>query len=176
MVANKLYQFYKSAITSAEDYQKFLTRTKRGKLTREENPISHCCSMLLIYDPHTQKILVVLHKKASSWIFPGGHIEQNELPVETAIREAFEEIGLKINTRQLLGPFAAQILYMNNPPYVCREHYDIFFAIASSPSSVTINMTEFTNYAWLTIEQANQRITMKYYRSALEKFVKFVDW
>jgi 8-oxo-dGTP pyrophosphatase MutT (NUDIX family) len=51
-------------------------------------------------DPVTKKILLVLHKKFNKWVQPGGHIEDNELPEETAVREVFEETGVKV---KLLG-------------------------------------------------------------------------
>ncbi len=43
-----------------------------------------------------KKVLLIHHKKIEKWVPPGGHIEENELPHETAIREVFEEVGLKI--------------------------------------------------------------------------------
>lgn len=49
-----------------------------------------------IIDPMTKKILLVKHKDYDRWIQPGGHIEEGEIPEETAIREAFEETGIKI--------------------------------------------------------------------------------
>ncbi|MGR3952059.1 MAG: NUDIX domain-containing protein [Chlamydia sp.] len=43
-----------------------------------------------------KKVLLIHHKKMGKWVPPGGHIEENELPHEAAIREVFEEVGLKI--------------------------------------------------------------------------------
>jgi ADP-ribose pyrophosphatase YjhB (NUDIX family) len=42
------------------------------------------------------KTLLLFHKKHGKWMPPGGHVEENETPVETARREAFEETGLEI--------------------------------------------------------------------------------
>jgi 8-oxo-dGTP pyrophosphatase MutT (NUDIX family) len=179
-VSNKLVTFYKKIITpditSPIDYQRFTEKLQQGLLTRDEDILSHFCAMTLVYDSSSKKMLLVFHKKANSWIFPGGHIEECELPTEAAIREAKEEIGLTISSKQLIGPFGAQILDINNPLQMRREHYDIFYAIDTNPSKVHIDMSEFLAYEWLTLDQARQRITMLYYKEALEKFITYMDW
>lgn len=60
----------------------------------------HFCASAFIIDPNTRKILLVHHKKLHKWVQPGGHIEDNETPEEAAVREAFEETGVKV---KLLG-------------------------------------------------------------------------
>jgi 8-oxo-dGTP pyrophosphatase MutT (NUDIX family) len=42
------------------------------------------------------KVLLHRHRKLGIWLPPGGHIEENELPDEAAIREVWEETGLRI--------------------------------------------------------------------------------
>lgn len=43
-----------------------------------------------------KKFLLVFHKKHQKWLPPGGHLEDNETPPETARREVREETGLEI--------------------------------------------------------------------------------
>lgn len=50
-----------------------------------------------VFIVHKDKVLLHLHKKAKKILPLGGHIEVNELPEETCIREAQEESGLEIN-------------------------------------------------------------------------------
>ena len=40
------------------------------------------------------KVLLILHPYIKKWFQPGGHIDEGELPIEAAIREVYEEIGL----------------------------------------------------------------------------------
>jgi len=47
------------------------------------------------------KVLMTWNKKVNNWIPIGGHIEINELPSQSAIREAKEESGLDI---ELINP------------------------------------------------------------------------
>lgn|SRR5574344_826440 len=62
--------------------------------------IRHFCASAYIINPDDKKILLVKHKKFNRWVQPGGHIEDNETPEETALRETYEETGIKI---KLLG-------------------------------------------------------------------------
>lgn len=41
-------------------------------------------------------VLLVHHKRIGAWLPPGGHIEEFELPHETAIRETLEETAIEI--------------------------------------------------------------------------------
>ena len=41
-------------------------------------------------------VVLINHQKLGKWVAPGGHVELNEMPHETAIREAKEETGLDI--------------------------------------------------------------------------------
>src|SRR3712207_5620193 len=42
------------------------------------------------------KVLLHLHRKLGLWLPPGGHIERNELPDEAAVREVWEETGVRV--------------------------------------------------------------------------------
>lgn len=42
-------------------------------------------------------ILLVHHRRIGAWLPPGGHIEENELPHQTAMRETKEETGIDVD-------------------------------------------------------------------------------
>lgn len=46
------------------------------------------------------KVLLHYHRKLEMWLPPGGHIEQDELPDDAAVREVYEETGLRV---ELMG-------------------------------------------------------------------------
>lgn len=45
---------------------------------------------------HNNKVLLVNHIKLGVWLYPGGHVEDNETPDQTVIREVKEETGLDV--------------------------------------------------------------------------------
>lgn len=56
----------------------------------------HFCACAYVVNPDNRKLLLVKHKEYNKWLQPGGHIENNETPEEAAIREVYEETGIKI--------------------------------------------------------------------------------
>jgi 8-oxo-dGTP pyrophosphatase MutT (NUDIX family) len=42
------------------------------------------------------KVLLHHHRKLGMWLPPGGHIEEDELPDEAALREVWEETGVRV--------------------------------------------------------------------------------
>ena len=48
-----------------------------------------------------QQVLLHRHPKLGLWLPPGGHVEPNELPDDTAVREVWEEAGVRV---ELVGP------------------------------------------------------------------------
>lgn len=51
-------------------------------------------------------VLLVKHNYGSAkgkYLNPGGHLDEGELPEEAAVREVFEETGVKIEPRGMIG-------------------------------------------------------------------------
>jgi len=58
-----------------------------------------------VYVVYGDKVLYRFHDKVHKWLVPGGHIELDEVPEQSAVREVFEEVGLVVelyNPDQLL--------------------------------------------------------------------------
>lgn len=80
------------------------------------------------------KVLLHKHKKLDMWLPCGGHIEENELPDDAAIREVFEESGVEIELvgdkaldidepMQLVQPRGIQLEHI----YTSHEHIDLIY-------------------------------------------------
>lgn len=54
------------------------------------------CASAYTIDFKNKKVLLVFNKKLNKWLQPGGHIEYNEIPTQTAVRETKEETGIDI--------------------------------------------------------------------------------
>jgi 8-oxo-dGTP pyrophosphatase MutT (NUDIX family) len=63
-------------------------------MTEVTEDTRHFTASMVVIDPQTARILMVLHKATGQWLFPGGHIDLDEAPHEAAIREVREETGI----------------------------------------------------------------------------------
>lgn len=55
--------------------------------------ICYTAAGILLFE---NKVLLVKHKKLGIWLNPGGHVEDSEMPHQTAEREFFEETGVRV--------------------------------------------------------------------------------
>jgi ADP-ribose pyrophosphatase YjhB (NUDIX family) len=69
-----------------------------------------------------RKILLVYHNKLNVWLYPGGHIEENETPEEALKREVLEETGLEI---EIIGEIDENLSDINNDITVLHKPYVI---------------------------------------------------
>ncbi|HLL60458.1 MAG TPA: NUDIX domain-containing protein [Candidatus Nitrosocosmicus sp.] len=171
-----ILEYLKTSTIDSEDRKRYEKRIQSDLLTRQENSFSHFCSMFIPYDEANRKVLLVHHKKAQSWVFPGGHMEYGESPTETALREATEELGLRKKDVHLEGPISLQVCDINNPVQICREHFDLFFILYVNLHNVKVDRVEVFNSAWITVEDAGSIITLNYYKKALKRFKKYVEY
>lgn len=73
-----------------------------------------------VYIVKDKKVLLTWNKKVNNWIPLGGHIETNELPCSSAVREAKEESGLDI---ELVCPYdKSKTLNLVQPVNIHLDH------------------------------------------------------
>lgn len=73
----------------------FFRLVESGSFLRDNNCHAHLCASVFIMDPGAKRVLLLYHEKLQKWLQPGGHLEQDETPVEAAIRECLEEVGVE---------------------------------------------------------------------------------
>lgn len=100
-----------------------------------------CVAVFVVHDG---RILLHWHRKLGRWLPPGGHIEPNELPDEAAIRETFEETGVRA---KLWGESTIAVAGPGLPLPLCRpagiqledidpghQHIDLVYFATGAPA------------------------------------------
>ncbi len=90
------------------------------------------------------KVLLHWHRKLGMWLPPGGHIEAGELPDEAAVREVFEETGIRAELTGERREDVEDPVQLHRPAGVQLEdigpghqHIDlIYFARPTGPTEV----------------------------------------
>ncbi|HEX2745816.1 MAG TPA: NUDIX hydrolase [Streptosporangiaceae bacterium] len=103
--------------------------------------------------PSGVEILLVHRPKYDDWSLPKGKRERGEHILLTAVREVFEETGV----RSALGPRLPSVEYQNG---VFRKRIDYWsmFSPGEADSGFTANH-EVDEVSWLPLAQASQRLT-----------------
>jgi len=117
----------------------------------------HFCVTVYVADESFSKFAFVRHKKLNKWLPPGGHVESNETPDAAALREVFEETGLKVKFVGEPLPFGNLITPLGNQLNVItegvHEHMDLIYAAIATSESLTLNDLESNGIAWFTVDQ-----------------------
>ena len=138
------------------------------------------CASAFVVNPNNKKILLCHHKKFNRWVQPGGHIEDNETPEETALRETYEETGVRI---KLIGErfpreddFLRPLGIQKNRGKDGSLHVDITYVGIPLSQDNIIGDDEIDRFAWFNMEELNDlevfqdiKITYQY---ILDKIIK----
>lgn len=106
------------------------------------------------------RVLLHFHRKLGRWLPPGGHVEENELPDDAAVREVLEESGVAIRLvggrgvpvqvpRQLVVPAGVQV----EDIYPGHQHVDLVYfaspvARGSEPPAIPRDLAEADRVGW----------------------------
>ena len=134
---------------------------------------------------HKNKVLVRKHDKYDFWLSVGGHIELNEDPIEAAIREVKEEVGLDVEIvgneapsidagdtyRELMPP-----IFMNrhNIGKAGHEHVTLVY-FGRVNTHELVREREEDDCRWLTLDEVEKndiglKADIQYYaKAALER-------
>ena len=98
---------------------------------------------------HRDRVLLHWHPKVCEWLPPGGHVNENEDPVQAVIREIEEESGLRAEVvsagprleleypGQVTAPFSIMVEDIHDPVQGYHQHIDmIYFCRLTGPAGL----------------------------------------
>ncbi len=112
---------------------------------------------------HKKRVLLVLHTKLNKWLFPGGHIDENETPDQAVVREVKEETGLDFKPSDY-GPidYTSDIIERNAVPFHANvhsvgdhDHYVSLYMGTVDSEKLEIS-PESKDARWFTIEEIDR--------------------
>ena len=148
--------------------QEYKERIAKGKLTKDEDPVSHFCAYFLPYNPITKQVLFGHHKKAGKWLSPGGHVDKGESLLETLNREIHKELGVRSFFEKRPDPFLLTITPIDRDQRQCKKHFDAWHLMKTDGKDFHIDMSEYHEIKWLSIPEAKQITTDPANQAALD--------
>lgn len=141
--------------------QQFFNRLETNPHFTEQKSIhDHFGAFFVPLHKKTKEIFIAHHKKAAQWIPPGGHIKQNETPMQTVVREFYEELRIKLSNEKI-DLFDLGITLIKDTKQPCKIHYDFWYVVFIKRINFKFDSGEFYQAEWLPIEEAIYRATQK---------------
>lgn len=139
-----------------EDIQEFLR-------TRVSRPAS---AGVVIYNDKKEALVLKANYKPY-WSFPGGWIEDNQTPIQAAVRELSEETGI------LIVPQRLKFLYIINRVSNIMQSYQFIFeysGMIDDFTSIKLQPEEIDDYKFVSREEV--LINLNNYGGAVQIWVK----
>lgn len=121
------------------------------RVRKPATPAKHLVSYFALID--SGSILLVDHKNAQLWLPTGGHVEQDEDPRLTVVRELKEELGLTISIEQV-GPPA--MVTVTETVGLTSGHVDVslwYVVQGNRDAPVEFDQEEFHAVRWFRYSQ-----------------------
>lgn len=124
------------------------------RVRKPDVPPTHLVSYFVVRDEARGRLLLVDHRKAGLWLPAGGHVEPDEDPWETVVRECREELHIDAAPSQATGtrPFFLTVTETRGP----GRHTDVslWYVLRADAGDVTsFDEREFAAVRWCTTQQ-----------------------
>jgi len=124
------------------------------RIAKPDKPPKHLVAYFVLIDPKHRSLLLGDHTLAQLWLPTGGHVQLNEHPRDTVLRESEEELGQK-----------AVFLKNNDRPFFITAtqtvgltpgHTDVslwYLLRGDIHQPLNIHRQEFNDMAWFTFDE-----------------------
>ncbi len=127
------------------------------------------CGCVIFRTADELRVLIIKQSRNGNWSFPKGHVEEGETEIQTAMREVFEEVGLKIRIREGFR----ETIHYNPRPSVNKDV--VYFVAQSKIGRVKLQKEEVADYKWVRPEQAFKILSFVNDKEVLTKALEFIE-
>jgi len=114
------------------------------------------------------EFLSISNRNDGHWGFPKGHVENGESEEQTAIREVYEETGLRVN---LLNGFRESVEYLIKEKTIKEV---VFFLARTHQQDVHIQLSEIKDFKWANFQITKQLLNYISSKEVLDSAYEFI--
>ncbi|MCL2835041.1 MAG: NUDIX domain-containing protein [Treponema sp.] len=149
--------------------------------------VNHFTATGIVFNSKKQ-VLMIYHNKLHTWLPPGGHVEENELPDDAVLREIFEETGIRakiLPNREELRITDGRCRVLERPFIVLLEdiegngrhnHIDMVYVCTTQDEEFKPQKSEVSDIGWFTVEQVDKLKTYDNVKQAIAKAVDYYEY
>lgn len=123
------------------------------RIKKPDVPLKHLVSYFVVIDPKQKSLLLVDHILAQLWLPTGGHVDINEHPKNTVVREAKEELNIKASFLNNEKPF---FITVTKTAGLTPGHTDVslwYLLKASAHDFIKFDKGEFNEVEWFKFKE-----------------------
>ncbi len=118
------------------------------------------------------KVLLILHQEGSHWSFPKGRRQDDELPLQSALRELKEETGLDVDRLLQDTPLLETYKFRRKDAIV---HKTVHYFPALVSGTLKLQEEEIRDARWLKLEDAPTLLTFAEARSLCRQVITLIS-
>lgn len=181
-IMSKYLEIFPEEEKRQENFIKYLESHNKDEVVDWNNFEGHIVTGGFIYSIQENKFLVLYHKDLEMYVYPGGHVDSNDInPLTAACREVSEETGLnnfkqlKITENQLIPIDIDTHIVRRNERLNLPQHYHFDFRYLftiDKIEDIKIDTDELANYKWVELCELYNNPNNEQVAKKLEKILK----
>ena len=126
------------------------------RIAKPDNPPKHLVSYFVLFDDKTHQIMLIDHVNAELWLPAGGHVEINENPETTVVREAMEELTIDARFDTVFGSCPLFVTVTETKGTNTHTDVSLWYVIGGDSSHTLIfDRAEMNSYKWLSFDEVS---------------------
>lgn len=124
------------------------------RIKKPDIPPKHLVSYFVPFDMKKRSIMLIDHVTSGLWLPNGGHVDLDEHPKDTVMREAKEELDLEARFNEKFGP--KPIFLTSTMTVEAHNHTDVslwYIIEGYVNKNYSYDPREMRGYKWLTFDE-----------------------